>query len=96
MNLYNSIIKVVAKVKYPFFLLVFYVVFLVGNEGLESMNHSALMCSFYLEYKKYRFFGCNPLRMKGRKRSFLCFANRVHQKSIYFPQNTNTKKLEYK
>jgi hypothetical protein len=42
----------------------------------------------------YRFFGRNPLPMKGRERSSLCFGNRVQQKCIYFPQNTNTKKLK--
>jgi hypothetical protein len=32
--------------------------------------------------------------MKGRERSSLRFANRVQQKCIYFPQNTNTKKIK--
>jgi len=69
---------------------------LVASEGLERMNRSALRYSFYLENKKYRFFGCNPLPMKGRERSSLRFANRVQQKCIYFPQNINTKKLKNK
>jgi hypothetical protein len=34
--------------------------------------------------------------MKGRKRSSFRFANRVQQKCIYFPQNTNTNKLKNK
>jgi hypothetical protein len=37
---------------------------LVASEGLERTNRSALRCSFYLENKKYRFFGCSPLPMK--------------------------------
>jgi len=69
---------------------------LMASEGLERTNRSALRCSFYLENKKYRFFGRSPLPMKGRERSSLRFANRVQQKCIYFPQNTNTKKLKNK
>jgi len=49
-----------------------------------------------VENKKYKFFGRSPLPMKGRERSSLRFANRVQQKCIYFPQNTNTKKLKNK
>jgi hypothetical protein len=64
---------------------------LVASEGLERMNRSTLRCSFYLENKKYRFFGRSLLPMKGRERSSFRFANRVQQKCIYFPQNTNTK-----
>jgi len=37
---------------------------LVASEGLKCTNRSALMCSFYLENKKYRFFGHSPLPMK--------------------------------
>ncbi len=39
---------------------------LMASERLECMNHSALRCSFYLENKKYRFFGHIPLPMKGK------------------------------
>jgi len=53
-----------------------------------------MRCSFYLENKKYRFFGRNLLPMKGKKHSSFRFANRVQQKCIYFPQNTKTKKLK--
>jgi hypothetical protein len=69
---------------------------LVASEGFERTNRLALKCSFYLETKKYRFFGHNPLPMKGKECSSLHFANRVQQKFIYFPQNTNTKKLKNK
>ncbi len=34
---------------------------LVASERLEHTNRSALRCSFYLEHKIYRFFGCSPL-----------------------------------
>jgi hypothetical protein len=37
---------------------------LVASEGLKCTNRSALMCSFYLENKKYSFFGHSPLPMK--------------------------------
>ncbi len=52
--------------------------FLVASEGLERTNRSALRCSFYLENKKYRFFGRSPLPMKGRECNSLCFANSIY------------------
>jgi hypothetical protein len=58
-------------------------VYLVASEGLERTNRLALRCSFYLENKKYRFFGHSPLPMKGRERSSLRFANRVHVLHFY-------------
>jgi len=54
-------------VKYPLSLLIFMCMLLVASEGLERTNHLAMRCSFYLENRKYRFFGCSPLPMKGRE-----------------------------
>jgi hypothetical protein len=69
---------------------------LVASEALKSTNCLALRCLFYLENKKYRLFERSPLPMKGKEDNSLCFANRVQQKCINFPQNINTKKLKNK
>jgi hypothetical protein len=53
----------------------------------ESIGLEVLI--LFKKLKKYNFFGCSPLPMKGRKHSSLCFANMVQQKCIYFSQNIN-------
>ncbi len=70
MSLKSSIIKALAKVKYPFFFFLMCML-LVASEGFKHTNRMTLR-SFYLENIKY-----NLLHMKGKKCNSFCFANKM-------------------